>query len=1009
MKHTNQALLPAGLLELKDQDREANRRREEGQRRPQQEAADRSWAELLACLRESPGEELLGYGDLARPGASLVPGGVFVWRDPFSVDRRGPAGYAAEGLLDAPRLPEGVAMLLRLIVLLAACLVLLQGPPARSQPPAAQGKQSPLEKKAIRTDRYGDPLPNGVVARLGTERLALHNNMDLFFTFSPEGRRLAAHNGDEDLRVWEVATGKEVLRLKTPRSRGGAGPGETQLTFSPDTKALALSSQDLGAHTWTVRVWGVDTGKELHHFTGLRGRVGHLAFTPDGRSLLAGSSEGPVLCWDLARGGPPRTIGDFPRVAFLAVSRDGTALTAGTGDRRDWQKRTFVRWDLATGKEIGRHSITTAGRWACALSPEGNVFASPDPEGESIALLDPLTGRERGRARGSDYPAFISLSSDGTAVTCSSKDGTARVWDAGTGKPRARFKPLSTGFRWTALSPDGKLLALAGRADNAVHIWDVAAGRELHSFAGHRGGPLAVAFIGGGTEVATVSRGGGTDVVTVSRDSSHTTPYVTGWADWSFRVWDAATGAERAVTSRNPGGEVRLTAFSADGRRLATVIHDGTLRLWDVEAGKELRTWKVPTEEVTRTLTDPAGVTKVIKRAYLTVFSLAFTPDAKTLLAAGGSKLHRWEVATGKELLPFQAKEAAARPPSYTHALSPDGRTLLTGSSGRRQEVILVDATTGKALRRLEGIRGTPRHPGFSPDGRTVAVGESGAVSLWEVASGRVRGRLRGPRNTFALAFSPDGRFLAVGSHPEVHVTLWDLTAGEAVGRLEGDCGRVESLAFSPDGSRLAVAGESPAALVYDVAALRDKPGRKRVFQTAELTADELEALWAELAGADAARAYRALLRLGAAGPRGVAFLKKQLQGGPASPGERRITRLIADLDHDDFAAREKASAELEAIGPRAEPALRRALAGEVSPEGRTRVKRLLDRLGSPEGQPPSSELVRLRVLEALEANGTPEARRVLAELAAGPADSPLAREAKASLDRLSTRPAARP
>jgi hypothetical protein len=239
-------------------------------------------------------------------------------------------------------------------------------------------------------------------------------------------------------------------------------------------------------------------------------------------------------------------------------------------------------------------------------------------------------------------------------------------------------------------------------------------------------------------------------------------------------------------------------------------------------------------------------------------------------------------------------------------------------------------------------------------------------------------------------------------------VTLWDLTTGEAVGHLEADYGLVNSLAFSPDGSRLAVAGLSTTALVCDVAALCGETGRT-VVKAAEPTAEELEELWAELAGADAARAYRAVRRLGAAGSRGAVFLRKRLQGGPAGPDERRIARLIADLDHDDFVAREKASAELETIGPRAEPALRRALGGEVSPEARTRVKRLLDRLGSPEGQPPPPELVRLRVIEALEANGTPEARKVLADLAAGPTDSPLAGEAKASLQRLARRTTAKP
>jgi WD40 repeat protein len=902
----------------------------------------------------------------------------------------------------------------RPIVLLALCLALRLGQVARSQPPAPQSQKAPPEQRAARTDRYGDPLPSGALTRLGTDRLALDHA--IFLSFSADARLLAAHDGIVDLRVWEVATGKEILRLKTPRFLG-YGPGMTPLRFSPDGKALALGCPDN-----RVRVWEVDTGKELHQFGGLRGQMSHLAFTPDGRSLLASGSAGPVLCWNLTRGGPPRTIGDFPRVVFMALSRDGTVLTAATCGPPDWQKRTFARWDLATGKEIGRHSITTEGRWACALSPDGEIFASPDAEGKSITLLDPLTGRARGRARGSDYPALIAFSSDGAAVTCSSKDGFARIWDAATGKPRARFKALSTGFMQSALSLDGKLLALAGRADYAVHVWDVAAGRELHSFIGHRGGPLAVAFIGAGKEVATVSRDG-----TGSGN-------VTEWADWSFRRWDAATGSQRAVTSRNPGGVVHLTALSADGRRLATIIHDGTLRLWDVEAGKQLRSWKVPTRERTGTRTDRKGVRTVIQMSYTNFYWLAFAPDGKTLLAAewDADKLHRWEVATGKELPAFEVGGAERRLNGWS--LSSDGRTLLavTSSRGRRDEVVLMDVNTSKALRHLEGVQGRPQNPTFSPDGRTVAVDDGVAVSLWEVASGRLRGQLRGTLMAFALAFSPDGRLLAVGTDPvlpllipslarpprgqtlpadgagpEVPVTLWDLAACEAVGHLEGDCGRVQSLAFSPDGSRLAVAGYSSAALVYDLAALCDKAGRRAILQPTEPTAAELEGLWAELAGADGARAYRAVRRLGATGSRGAVFLKKRLQGGSAGPDERRIARLIADLDHDDFAVREKASAELEAVGPRAEPALRRALGGEVSLEARTRLKRLLDHLRSSERQPPPPELVRLRVLEALEANGTPEARKALAELASGPPDSPLSREAKASLDRLSTRSAA--
>jgi hypothetical protein len=146
-----------------------------------------------------------------------------------------------------------------------------------------------------------------------------------------------------------------------------------------------------------------------------------------------------------------------------------------------------------------------------------------------------------------------------------------------------------------------------------------------------------------------------------------------------------------------------------------------------------------------------------------------------------------------------------------------------------------------------------------------------------------------------------------------------------------------------------------------------------------------------------------------AASPRqSVPFLTERLKAQP-TPDPRRIARLIADLDSNRFKVRQQATEELERLGPRAARALRKALQGQPTAEARTRLRRLLEQLEKPGGPLlPSIELVGLRVLEALERAGTVEAQRTLEAVTHGTEDR-WASEAKAALERLTRRSAARP
>jgi hypothetical protein len=222
----------------------------------------------------------------------------------------------------------------------------------------------------------------------------------------------------------------------------------------------------------------------------------------------------------------------------------------------------------------------------------------------------------------------------------------------------------------------------------------------------------------------------------------------------------------------------------------------------------------------------------------------------------------------------------------------------------------------------------------------------------------------------------------------EARALLRKIAAGalgaSLTGRAEAALKQLDNL---PKGDR-----DTPAARVHALAMrLRQQPAPK------PLSGEETEVLWVALAGDDAATAYRAAGILGAMPGQTVALLQQRLRSVPP-PNPRVIAQLVADLDSKSFAIREKAFRKLEQLGQVAESALREAVVGTSSLEQRRRAERLLRILE----MPLSAETLRaLRAIELLERIGNAGARRVLESVAAGVAEVRLAREARASLERL--------
>lgn len=469
---------------------------------------------------------------------------------------------------------------------------------------------------------------------------------------------------------------------------------------------------------------------------------------------------------------------------------------------------------------------------------------------------------------------------------------------------KVRYRNVGRVFS-IAFAPDGKTL-LAGAWDGSIRLWDVAAGKELRQYVGHRGWVRSVAFSPDGKTFAS----GGKDKI--------------------IRVWETATGKElrRLEGHRN---WIQYLAFSPDGKLLASLAQ--TLYLWDVATGREVRR-----------INRQGGVA-----------SLAFSPDGKLLAYGGVNSMALFDLAAGKEMRQFTV------PPRSWYAgmaFAPDGKTLCGINGNGDHTIYLWDTATGKQLRPLGKGEWHWGNIAFAPNGRSMASASGDhSIRVWEIITRQERLQFRSPDNKpSALAFSPNSRILAQGSD-DITILLWDLSGRFDKGRL----------------------------------------------RPASLSAKDLEVLWADLAHADGSAAWRAIGTLAADSKDSLPFIRKHLLA-VAPVDARAIAQFVTDLDSDQFATREKAAEQLEKLGELAEPALRDALRDKPPLERRQRIDRLLEKLAAQRDNPSPERLRMLRALEALEYMDTPAARRALEELAKGAPAADLTNETNAALKRLAKR-----
>jgi len=517
-------------------------------------------------------------------------------------------------------------------------------------------------------------------------------------SFSPDRKQALTGGADGVIRLWDLATGKELRASK---------PTDTvySLAFSPDGKQALAGTMAGSVSTWApeggklreiikdqgaaavlvaflpggeqaltvwadgeIRTWALKNGR----------RISSIQVPPlysacpcaDGKRIVIGTQEGPIHVWDLSTG--KEIVGlkghEGNVLSVVDFSPDGSRIVSCGDDQ------TLRVWDAKTGKEIlVREGVSVT---SVAFSGEGKRLLGSSPSG--FATLDLATGEEIEFNASHRAPvSAVAFAAGGKSVLSGGDDGTLRRWEVASGKQRRRFANYFAGL---AVSADGKL-ALAGCADHALRLWDTETGKHVRTFIGHDEPIVAVALSADAKLALSASQ------------------------DQTVRLWDATSGKALRRLSGHVG-EVTSIGFSPDGKYAVTGGEDARVRLWSLNDTSQPLVLKGHKREVT---------------------TVAFSSDGKQILSGSKDRtLRLWDAATGEETRTFARHQNRVT----SAAFSPDGKRALSTSDDCT--VKLWDVATGRELDEID-LSGSPDVPtclAFAPDGKSFVVGTSSWVVL---------------------------------------------------------------------------------------------------------------------------------------------------------------------------------------------------------------------------------------------------------------------------------------
>jgi WD40 repeat protein/serine/threonine protein kinase len=614
----------------------------------------------------------------------------------------------------------------------------------------------------------------------------------------------------------------EIHRLRCVVTQSGFTINMGHVAFSPDGRRLVASGDDA-----CMRIFDVATGTEIHRFA--QGWAG--VFSPDGRRMLSMWNK-TVRLWDAASGRELRQFRgtdddalDTNFYAPLVFSPDGRQALASGEDG------ALRLWDVETGEEVRRFVGHTAAALQAVFTPDGRRILSAGGD-KTMRLWEAGTGRELAVLHQAQSAiSCVAVAPDGRQAL-SLEVGALRVWDLESRREIQRILEPTWGFDWVVYAPDGRRALTTNHMHRKMRLWDLEAGTELKCFSLEM--PLR-------PHRAVISPDGRLAACANWRGS------VSLWRMNDPPAPGEELGAARQLCEnrrRDLGPDHPETVRAAD-EWAALLLRDGKLaeagalfrqsleskrKAFGPEHAETMAAMKILARVLEREgkLDDAEGLYRQCVEGHRAVLgsnhaetalaleSLARVLNAQEKLAEETTRRAEiWRIPCVAPEFPFTIDMAHV-------AFSPDGRRLL--ASGDDAFMRIFDVATGTEIDRFaQGWAGV-----FSPDGRRMLSMWNKTVRLWDAASGRRLRQFGGTDGdaldtTFyaPLFFSPDGRQALVSGEDRA-LRLWNLETGEEVRRFVGHTAAVLQAVFTPDGRQILSAGEDKTMRLWEAGTGRE-------------------------------------------------------------------------------------------------------------------------------------------------------------------------------------------